>query len=93
MAQDLHNPKIILNKDSDLVVGGVPSNMKLPSQVDAVNYTGCFDGLQVNNHFVGSWNSDVGHETMLKLSFFIRGTVIVLNSVFYETTKCIAYKR
>ena len=69
LAQDLHNPKIILNKDSDLVVGGVPSNMKLPSQVDAVNYTGCFDGLQVNNHFVGSWNSDVGHETMLKLSF------------------------
>lgn len=65
LAQDLRNPKIILNKDSDLVVGGVPTKMKLPSQVDAVNYTGCFDGLQVNHHFVGSWNSDVGHETML----------------------------
>ena len=59
LARDIQNPKIILNKESDLVVGGVPSKMKLPSLVDAVNYTGCFDGLQVNNHFVGSWNSDV----------------------------------
>lgn len=64
LAQDIRNPKIILNKDSDLVVGGVPSKMELPSEVVAANYTGCFDGLQVNNHFVGSWNSDVGHETM-----------------------------
>ena len=64
LARDIRNPKIILNKDSDLVVGGVPSNMKLPAKVDAVNYTGCFDGLQVNNHFVGSWNSDVGLETI-----------------------------
>lgn len=56
----MNNPIIRFNKDSDLVVGGVPMKMKLPPQVDAVNYTGCFDGLQVNNHFVGSWNSDVG---------------------------------
>ena len=61
LAQDIRNPRIILNKETDLVVGGVPSKMKLPSEVDAVNYTGCFDGLQVNNHFVGSWNSDVSY--------------------------------
>ena len=61
LAQDIRNPRIILNKETDLVVGGVPSKMKLPSEVDAVNYTGCFDGLQVNDHFVGSWNSDVSY--------------------------------
>ena len=59
LTRAISNPKIILNKESDLVVGGVPSKMKLPSLVAAVNYSGCFDGLQVNNHFVGSWNSDV----------------------------------
>lgn len=56
----MDNPIIKFNKNSDLIVGGVPTRMKLPPQVDAVNYTGCFDGLQVNDHFVGSWNSDVG---------------------------------
>ncbi|XP_078356048.1 laminin subunit alpha-1-like [Oculina patagonica] len=57
-ALNMDNPIIKFNKNSDLIVGGVPTRMKLPPQVDAVNYTGCFDGLQVNDHFVGSWNSD-----------------------------------
>ena len=56
----LDNPKLKFSKDSDLIVGGVTMEMRLPSQVDAVNYTGCLDGLEINHHFIGSWNSGVG---------------------------------
>lgn len=55
----MNNPKILFNKDSDLVVGGVPMETRLPPQVSTTNYTGCVDGLEVNDHFVGTWNSEV----------------------------------
>lgn len=90
LEQHIRNPRIILNKDSDLVVGGVPSKMTLPSQVDAVNYTGCFDGLQVNNHFVGSWNSDVSYET---ISVYITCSLIVSNSLPYGSTNRVVAKK
>lgn len=55
----MNNPKIMFNKDSDLIVGGVSMAMRLPPQVSPTNYTGCVDALQVNHHFVGTWNSEV----------------------------------
>lgn len=39
------NFKIIFNKESDFVVGGVFLKMKLLFLVGVVNYIGCFDGF------------------------------------------------
>ena len=55
----MKNPKITFNEDSELLLGGVPMAARLPPQVSTVNYTGCIDGLQVNHHFIGTWNSEV----------------------------------
>ena len=54
----MNNPKIIFNDDSKVIVGGVSLMMRLPPGVSTVTYTGCVDGLQINHHFVGSWNSE-----------------------------------
>ena len=77
----LDNPKIVFNKDSDLIVGGVPVKMKLPSKVEAVNYTGCIDGLEMNYHFVGSWNTEVCLSLQVKLSYLLLNLTYIKSSV------------
>lgn len=77
----LDNPKIVFNKDSDLIVGGVPVKMKLPSKVEAVNYTGCIDGLEINYHFVGSWNTEVCLSLQMKLSHLLLNLTCIKSSV------------
>lgn len=77
----LDNPKIVFNEDSDLIVGGVPAKMKLPSKVEAVNYTGCIDGLEINYHFVGSWNTEVCLSLQVKLSHLLLNLTCIKSSV------------
>ncbi|XP_068678125.1 laminin subunit alpha-like [Montipora foliosa] len=56
---DMKNPQIEFTEHSEIILGGVPLQMELPSQLSSsMNYSGCLDGLQVNHHFVGTWNSD-----------------------------------
>lgn len=56
----MNNPKLEFTKSSGVILGGVPVTLQLPSQFSATpNYTGCLDDLQVNYHFVGTWNADV----------------------------------
>lgn len=60
----MNNPKLEFTKSSGVILGGVPLTMQLPSQFSATpNYTGCLDDLQVNYHFVGTWNADVSNNT------------------------------
>ena len=59
---DMKNPQIEFTEHSEIILGGVPLQMELPSQFSSsMNYSGCLDGLQVNHHFVGTWNSDVSN--------------------------------
>ena len=53
------NPKLSFNEDSELLLGGAPMTARLPPEVSTVNYTGCIDGVQVNHHFIGTWNSEL----------------------------------
>lgn len=55
----MDNPKMTFNEDSVLLLGGTPMTVRLPPEVSTVNYTGCIDGLQVNHHFIGTWNSEL----------------------------------
>ena len=41
----MENPKIAFNNERKLIVGGVSTMMKLPSEVTTTNYTGCVVGI------------------------------------------------
>ena len=63
----MKNPKITFNDESKLIVGGVSTMMKLPPKVTTTNYTGCVDGLEINNHIVGSWNSNFSQTAQVSI--------------------------
>ena len=64
---NMNNPKITFNDESKLIVGGVSTMMKLPPKVTTTNYTGCVDGLEINNHIVGSWNSNFSQTAQVSI--------------------------
>ena len=65
----MKNPKMMFNDESKLIVGGVSTMMGLPPQVTTTttNYTGCVDGLEINNHIVGSWNSNFSQTAQVSI--------------------------
>ena len=63
----MNNPKITFNDESKLIVGGVSTMMKLPPKVTTTNYTGCVDDLEINNHIVGSWNSNFSQTAQVSI--------------------------
>lgn len=63
----MENPKIAFNNERKLIVGGVSTMMKLPLEVTTTNYTGCVDGLEINNHIVGSWNSNFSQTAQVSI--------------------------
>ena len=67
----MNNPKIAFNNETKLIVGGVSTMMGLPPQMTTpttTNYTGCVDGLEINNHIVGSWNSNFSQTAQVSIN-------------------------